>query len=131
MCTLMLVQILAIPLLPYELLKIKGDIDLYNQNTNSKLQKKEKRNNKKKPGSGKIAAFFGGIKGSISDAINLKAIVIIIASSCAISFPIGLNNLSIPSVNSIGDVVNVKTEVPIIRSINLIAIKNAVLIPDS
>lgn len=67
--------ILAIPFLPYELLKIKGDIDLYNQNTNSKLQKKEKRNNKKKPGSGKIAAFFGGIKGSISDAINLKYIV--------------------------------------------------------
>ena len=66
---------------------------------------------------------------SVNVGINLKAIVIIIANSCAISFPIGLSSLSIPSVNSIGDVVRVNNEVPVIKNTNLKAINAAVLSP--
>ena len=45
--------------------------------------------------------------------------------------PIGLKSFSIPSVNSIGDVVNVSIDVPIINRINLIAINAAVFTPST
>ena len=63
--------------------------------------------------------------------MNLNAIVIIIANSCA-GRPIFLNgfsSFSIPSVSSIGDVVSVRSDVPDIRNISLNIINPAVLSP--
>ena len=63
--------------------------------------------------------------------INLKAIVIIIASSWAgkPNFLSGAQAFSIPSVKDIGDVVRVNIDVPATNRISLKAIKIAVLIP--
>ena len=63
--------------------------------------------------------------------MNLKAIVIIIASSCT-GRPIflnGFNTLSIPSVSAIGDVVSVNNDVPTISIASLIDINIACLTP--
>jgi hypothetical protein len=63
--------------------------------------------------------------------INLRAIVIIIASSWAGNLITlkGLSNSSKPSVRAIGEVVRVKIELPDTRNISLRAIKIACLSP--
>ena len=70
-------------------------------------------------------AFCAMIILSVSSSkvgINLSAIVIIIASSCAGNpiFEKRLNSFSIPSVNTIGDVVKVSSEVAETKRIILI-----------
>src|SRR6056297_2789371 len=73
-----------------------------------------------------ICAFIIFSVSSIKVGIKRRAIVIIIAISCAgIGILIILNidnNLSIPSVSAIGEVVNVNQEVDIINKNNLVAI---------
>ena len=78
-----------------------------------------------------IWAFIILSVSSRSVGINLRAIVIIIASSWA-GKPIFLSGpqaFSIPSVSSIGDVVSVKRDVATTNNVNLMAINIAVCRP--
>lgn len=70
-----ILSMMALPLAPYELFKIKGDLDDRYENNNKHLHKREQKNHKRKPGSGRVAAYFAGLKGSLKDKIDLKSIV--------------------------------------------------------
>lgn len=70
-----IIALCVYPLAPLELFKIVGDINAKNNNTNKYLYNREKRNKKLRPGSGRVNAFFAGLKGKLTDKADLKSII--------------------------------------------------------
>ena len=70
-----IISICALPLLPFELYGIISDLNVKKQNTNKYLLNKEKRNKKRKPGSGRVNAFLAGFKGTITDKLDLHSVI--------------------------------------------------------